>query len=121
MRSETIGTAIYPVGDQLAVIPSFAGDGMALALASGIAAAQAILRGQSASDFQRQMLAEYRPQFRRAAAIDRVIASPLLRQIGIFGARLLPQIVTALVSATRVRGVDSLIAFGGDNLKDQPQ
>ena len=111
MRSETIAPTIYPVGDQLAVIPSFSGDGTALALASGIAAAQAFLKGESASDFQRRMLANYRPQFRRAAALDRVIANSLLRRVGIFGAHLMPRMVTKLVSATRLRGLDDLTAL----------
>lgn len=113
MRSEAIAQAIYPVGDQLAVIPSFSGDGMALALASGVAAAQAILNGETAPDFQRRMLANYKPQFRRAAALDLVIGNALLRRIGMVGARLLPQVVTMLVSATRLRGLDDLIMSTG--------
>jgi flavin-dependent dehydrogenase len=108
MRSETIAQSIYPIGDQLAVIPSFSGDGTALALASGVAAAQAVLRGECAPDFQCRMLANYRPQFRRAAALDIVIANALLRRVGIVGAHLLPQMVTMLVSATRLRGLDGL-------------
>jgi flavin-dependent dehydrogenase len=111
MRSETIAPTIYPVGDQLAVIPPFSGDGTALALASGIAAAQAFLKGESASDFQRRMLTNYRPQFRRAAALNRVIANSLLRRVGIFGAHLMPRFVTMLVSATRLRGLDGLTAL----------
>ena len=73
MRSEMIAPSIYPVGDQLGVIPSFSGDGMALALASGIAAARAVLKGESAAEFQAGMIANYKPQFRRAAALDLVI------------------------------------------------
>jgi flavin-dependent dehydrogenase len=111
MRSETIAQSIYPVGDQLAVIPSFSGDGTALALASGVAAAQAVLRGESAPAYQSRMLANYRPQFRRAAALDMIIANGLLRRIGIAGARLLPVTVTMLVSATRLRGLDQLMTF----------
>ena len=50
LRREPISPAIFPVGDQLAVIPSFTGDGMSIALFSGIAAAQAVLAGESAED-----------------------------------------------------------------------
>jgi flavin-dependent dehydrogenase len=42
---------LYRVGDQLSVIPSFTGDGMAMALASGLAAAEAILAGEDAPRF----------------------------------------------------------------------
>jgi flavin-dependent dehydrogenase len=39
----------FRVGDQVSVIPSFVGDGMAMALASGEAAARAILEGEEAA------------------------------------------------------------------------
>ena len=42
---------LYRIGDQASVIPSFTGEGMALALHSGLAAAAAILAGQSAEAF----------------------------------------------------------------------
>lgn len=44
---------VYRVGDQASVIASLAGDGIAIALESGVAAAQAIATGKSAADFQR--------------------------------------------------------------------
>jgi menaquinone-9 beta-reductase len=43
--------AAYRVGDQAAVIPSFTGEGVAMALTSGIAAAEAILAGEQAARF----------------------------------------------------------------------
>ena len=42
---------LYRIGDQASVIPSFTGEGMALALHSGLAAAAAILAGQEAEAF----------------------------------------------------------------------
>ena len=45
---------VYRVGDQAAVIASLAGDGIAIALESGAAAARAIAGGIAARDFQRQ-------------------------------------------------------------------
>ncbi|HEX8468527.1 MAG TPA: FAD-dependent monooxygenase [Allosphingosinicella sp.] len=50
--SETV-EGVYRVGDQAAVIASLAGDGIAIALESGVAAAQAIAAGRSSADFQR--------------------------------------------------------------------
>ena len=64
LRSAPVGASIYPVGDQLAVIPSFVGDGTALALASGIAAARAVLGGESAHEFQARIVSGHKPQFR---------------------------------------------------------
>jgi flavin-dependent dehydrogenase len=45
---------LYRVGDQAAVIPSFTGEGVALALHSGLAAAVAIIAGQDADQFHAQ-------------------------------------------------------------------
>ncbi len=110
LRTEPISPAIYPIGDQLAVIPSFAGDGTSLALASGIGAAQAVLAGESASTFQRRIVAAHRAQFRIVGALDRVIAQPMLRCGAIAVACLAPRLVTKLAGATRMRGYDELIA-----------
>jgi flavin-dependent dehydrogenase len=44
-RAKTTSAGVYRVGDQAAVIASLAGDGIAMALASGAAAAQACLHG----------------------------------------------------------------------------
>ncbi|WP_206664514.1 NAD(P)/FAD-dependent oxidoreductase, partial [Dankookia rubra] len=43
---------LFRIGDQAAVIPSFTGEGIALALHSGLAAAAAILAGEEAAAFQ---------------------------------------------------------------------
>ena len=51
-RQPAAGPAgLYRIGDQAAVIPSFTGEGVALALHSGLAAAAAILAGQDAAAF----------------------------------------------------------------------
>ncbi|WP_073133818.1 NAD(P)/FAD-dependent oxidoreductase [Muricoccus roseus] len=42
---------LYRIGDQFAVVPSLAGDGVAMALEGGAAAARAILAGQQAGAF----------------------------------------------------------------------
>jgi menaquinone-9 beta-reductase len=52
-RARTGERGIYRLGDQAAVIASLAGDGIAIALASGMAAARAYLAGQSGVDYQR--------------------------------------------------------------------
>ncbi|MGQ0659532.1 NAD(P)/FAD-dependent oxidoreductase [Sphingosinicella sp.] len=54
-RAKATDPGVYRVGDQAAVIASLAGDGIAIALASGIAAAQACLKGdgKGARDYQK--------------------------------------------------------------------
>jgi len=70
LRRSPIATNVFPLGDQLAVIPSFTGDGMSIALYSGIAAAQAVLAGRSATQFQAQIVGRLRPQFRWAGLVN---------------------------------------------------
>lgn len=52
-RAKRTPDGVYRVGDQAAVIASLAGDGIAIALESGLAAARAIAGGVGAADFQR--------------------------------------------------------------------
>ncbi len=110
LRSAPVGASIYPVGDQLAVIPSFVGDGTALALASGIAAARAVLGGESAHAFQARIVSGHKPQFRLAGALDFTISNTPLRKLALAGARLAPGLVTRLIAASRLRGFDDVIA-----------
>ncbi len=66
----TIGeTGLYRVGDQCGVIPSLAGEGMAIAIGSGGAAADAILRGESATTFQPRFARRLRRPVSLAAAL----------------------------------------------------
>ncbi len=110
LRSEPVGPSIYPVGDQLAVIPSFVGDGTALALASGIAAARAVLSNEGAPEFQRRIVKGSKPQFRIASALDFTISHAPLRKLALVGARMAPALVTSLVAVSRLRGYDDVIA-----------
>lgn len=51
----TAPDGLWRVGDQAAVIPSFCGDGMAIALHSGALAASHLLAGQSPDAYQRRL------------------------------------------------------------------
>lgn len=72
-RTRTTEPGRYRVGDQAAVIASIAGDGIAIALASGAAAGHACLAGNSAKTYQRS--------FARRAARPIGMAE-LLRKLG---------------------------------------
>jgi flavin-dependent dehydrogenase len=79
---------IYRLGDQAAVIPSLAGEGIAIAMTSGEMAARAWTEGQDAATFQRRFAARALRPVRTAELVW-----ALAEQAG--GARLL----TALTSA----------------------
>ena len=61
--------ALYRLGDQFAVIPSLAGDGVAMALAGGEGAARAVLAGQAAPAFHLALARRLGPPMRWAGLI----------------------------------------------------
>jgi menaquinone-9 beta-reductase len=105
LRAAPIAPQVFPLGDQLAVVPSFTGDGMAIALYSGQAAARALLAGQSSEAYQRDLIGLLRPQFRLAGGIGRVLETPIACAMSVAAARLLPSLVTGLAAATRLKGL----------------
>ncbi len=68
-RAHRGDAGVYRVGDQCGVIPSLAGEGMAIAVASGVAAADAIVRGEPSADFQPRFARRLRRPLSLAAAL----------------------------------------------------
>jgi flavin-dependent dehydrogenase len=62
---------LWALGDQAAVIPSFTGDGMSIALHSGCLAAEMVLRGATAEQFQRRLQGELSGQVALATVVSR--------------------------------------------------
>jgi hypothetical protein len=110
LRTQPIAPDVFPIGDQLAVVPSFTGDGMAIALYSGLAAARALLAGRPAAAYQHELIRGLKPQFRLASGIGRLLETPATCGISIAAARLVPPLVTGMASATRLRGFDDIAA-----------
>lgn len=108
VRRATIAPNVFPVGDQLCVIPSFTGDGTSLALSSGLAAAHAVLGGQSASEFQADFLARIRAQFLWARAVEATFRYAPARSFSVGAISVAPGIVGLIAGLTRVRGVARL-------------
>jgi len=106
LRRSPIASNVFPLGDQLAVIPSFTGDGMSIALYSGIAAAQAVLAGRSATQFQAQIVGRLRTQFRWAGLVNVLFEVRRLHGFSVKLAAALPNLVTWLAQSTRLRGFE---------------
>jgi flavin-dependent dehydrogenase len=109
LRRHIIAPAIFPVGDQLAVIPSLTGDGMAIALYSGIAAAQAVLAGDGAAKFQERLVDRLRPQFRWAGIVNRLFDTTILHRPSVAFASVLPGLVTWIAQSTRLHGFEDVM------------
>jgi flavin-dependent dehydrogenase len=63
---------LWRLGDQAAVIPSFTGDGMAIALHSAALAARLFLGGHGAHEYHRRLRADIAGPVRRATALYRL-------------------------------------------------
>lgn len=93
---------VWRLGDQAAVIPSFSGDGMSIALHSAQLAADAYLEGRSADAFQRRLWRDVIGQVLLATALSHgLVRRPGQVALGA-AARLLPGLMAALALHTRV-------------------
>jgi flavin-dependent dehydrogenase len=80
-RARATAPGCYRIGDQAAVIASLAGDGIAVALASGAAAARACLSGEPADAWQRGFARRAARPVRIAEDLRHMAAHPLSRRV----------------------------------------
>jgi len=100
-RAPATSPGCYRVGDQAAVIASLAGDGIAIALASGVAAAHGFLAGQSAPGWQREFARRAARPIRIAEALRRLAAKPAGRGL-MMGLAAMPGLARAAARLTRI-------------------
>jgi hypothetical protein len=93
---------LYRLGDQAAVIASLAGDGIAIALTSGIAAAGTLLSGGSAADYQRGFAARSRRPLRVAQGLRWAAERPLPRRFLLGAAAIAPALPRLASRLTRI-------------------
>jgi menaquinone-9 beta-reductase len=101
----------WHVGDQAAVIPSFTGDGMAIALHSGALAAEMYLAGNSPSRYQQAL----RRQLRNGMSIATLVSQAMVSRSGCGLAPLLlplfPQPISWIARFTRIPAKEVGSAF----------
>jgi flavin-dependent dehydrogenase len=93
---------LWRLGDQAAVIPSFSGDGMSIALHSARLAASAYLAGQGAAAYQARLAADVGAQVWRATWLSRIFIHRQPQRGLLTGARLLPAALRLGAAMTRV-------------------
>jgi len=94
--------SVFRLGDQAAVIPSFTGDGMAIALHTAHLASASFLRGTSADNYHRQLSNDVSAQIRRATALYGLAQNPSTCGLFFHAVRLLPKILSIAAGATRI-------------------
>jgi flavin-dependent dehydrogenase len=98
----TAGRGPWLLGDQAAVIPSFSGDGIAIALHSARLAADIHLAGASAGDFQRRLAHDVGRQVRRATLMSRMLVHSAGQRVAAAVAWVMPDIVAGIARGTRI-------------------
>jgi flavin-dependent dehydrogenase len=93
---------LWRLGDQAAVIPSFSGDGMSIALHSARLAVDSFLRGETAAAFQRRMAMDVGGAVRLATMLSIAAVDPLGANLIGAGSRVLPGAMGWIAAATRV-------------------
>jgi flavin-dependent dehydrogenase len=107
LRKEAIDPRIFPIGDQLAVVPSFIGDGMAIALHTGLTAARSVLAGEAAASYHRKVIRLLQRQFGLARILGGLLETRIVSPTIIAAATYLPSLATRVVAATRLHGFDA--------------
>lgn len=93
---------IWCVGDQAAVIPSFTGDGMSIALHSAALAAQMFLEGKSIADFIETLRAHLSKSMRLATFLSKLVLTGTGRRLSSHALRLVPGAMRWIASGTRI-------------------
>jgi flavin-dependent dehydrogenase len=90
------------VGDQAAVIPSFTGDGMAIALHSGALAVEMSLAGETADEYHRVLEGQLKKGMWVATALSRAMVSSAGRKMAPLALALLPGAIGWIAKSTRI-------------------
>ncbi len=98
----TTEEGLYCIGDQAAVIPSFTGDGISIALHTARRAASAYLAGEAATVFQPKLRSAMLPQMRLAEAAANGLSNGFARAVLPFCLRVWPGAMSATARLTRV-------------------
>ncbi|RJY08856.1 NAD(P)/FAD-dependent oxidoreductase [Aurantiacibacter aquimixticola] len=99
---------VYRLGDQAAVIPSLAGEGNSIAIASGMAAASAYIAGRSAPEYQRDFAARARRPVRLASALWHAAETRIGARAAIALSHLSPGIIASFAQGARIPPARSL-------------
>jgi flavin-dependent dehydrogenase len=96
------GDGVWRLGDQAAVIPSLAGEGMAIALHSARLAAEVFLAGGACETYQRALARDVGPQVGRATWISRALVRDRTQALTIRAARARPDALSLAAAGTRL-------------------
>jgi flavin-dependent dehydrogenase len=95
-------SGLWCVGDQAAVIPSFTGDGMSIALHSAALAAEMYLAGDSAEQYNHRLHAQLSRGMGLATCLSRSMVTKAGRSLALFGLSVFPNAMRWIAASTRI-------------------
>jgi flavin-dependent dehydrogenase len=98
------GNGPWRLGDQAAVIPSFAGDGISIALHSARLAADYYLAGKTGAQFQSQLARDVCRQVRWATFLSLLLVRSPGQRVATALARVAPALIGQVARRTRIPG-----------------
>ena len=111
---------LWRIGDQAAVIPSFTGDGMSIALHSATLAAQMFLAGKCSADYTRVLRAQTRRQMSLATWLSRACVTPAGRATALAALPLAPGLLRWIAASTRIPSSSLLVAMR-EEVRGEPE
>jgi flavin-dependent dehydrogenase len=100
---------LWSLGDQAAVIPSFTGDGMSIALHSGQLAAAMYMEGKHAASFQRRLHEQLGRQVKLATVLSRGLVWAPSRVVFVAAVRRWPALIGFVAQQTRIAKAARLV------------
>ena len=100
LRSES--SDLWRIGDQAAVIPSFTGDGISIALHSAALAAKMLLAGETTAAYHRALRADLRRSMNLATWLSRAAVTTPGRASAFSAASLFPRLMRLIAQSTRI-------------------
>ncbi|KAA6460848.1 hypothetical protein DYQ86_11200 [Acidobacteria bacterium AB60] len=94
--------SLWSLGDQVAVIPSFTGDGMSIALHSAALAASGFLAGSSPADYEHTLVGQLRRSMKLAVGLSVAAVQPFARYLAPPAFSAFPLAIRWIASATRI-------------------
>ena len=91
---------VFWIGDAAGSIPPVCGDGLGIAITTGVMAAEYFV-GKNADEFQRDWLQCYRQRFFWGRLLHEVVQRPSLNQLALGCCRLFPSLPSKIFSLTR--------------------
>jgi flavin-dependent dehydrogenase len=103
---------VWRIGDQAAVIPSFTGDGMSIAMHSAALAAEMYLAGESAQDYAHCLRGQLSSRMRISMALSRLMVTPYAQIIAPLVLSAMPKSLAWIAGSTRIPARAIRSSFG---------